>query len=87
MVLQVQRVVYQTQIQRYQNQIHDLIINGHVSRANDSGKDNIVMMLLRKTPPLKKMSFMSIPTILRRYRDDLLTQKDYGLGLNIHIID
>ena len=37
--LQAQRNVYQTQLQRYQDQIHDLIINRHVPRANDLGKD------------------------------------------------
>ena len=42
MVLQAQRDVYQTQV-------CDLIINRHVPRAKDPGKDNIVM--IRKTPP------------------------------------
>ena len=30
---------------------------------------------------------MSIPTILREYNDDLLAQKDHGLGHNIYIMD
>ena len=37
--LQAQRYVYQTQLQRYQDQIHDRIINHHVPCANDPGKD------------------------------------------------
>ena len=59
--LQAQGDVYQAHLQRCQDQIHEFIIN---HRANDSGKDNIVMSS-GKTPRLKKMSFMSIPTILR----------------------
>ena len=44
-------------------------------------------LLLRKIPPPRKMSFMSIPTTLRGYNDDSLTQKDDGLKLNALIID
>ena len=43
----------------------------------------ITLWLLRKTPPLKKMSFMSIPTIMREYNDGLLAQKHDGLRDNI----
>ena len=50
-VLQAQRDVYQTQLQSYQDQIHDLIINRHVPRANDPGKDNIVMIIEKNTTP------------------------------------
>ena len=32
------RDVYQAQLQRCQDQIHDLIINRHIPRANDPGK-------------------------------------------------
>ena len=49
--LQAQRDVCQTQLQSYQDQIHDLIINCHVSRANDPGKDNIVMIIEKNTTP------------------------------------
>ena len=46
-----------------------------------------LLWLLRKTPPPKKMSFMSIPTILQEYKDGLLAQKDDRLVHNIRIID
>ena len=46
-----------------------------------------LVMINEKAPPLKKMSFMSILTISQGHRDCLLTQKEDGLGHNIHIID
>ena len=66
MALQAQRDVYQAQVR-------ELIINRHVTRAKDPSKDNIVMII--EIPPKRKMSFMSIPTILRGYNDGLLAQK------------
>ena len=84
--LQAQRDVYQAQPQKCQDQIRDFIINRHVPRVNDPGKDKIVM-IIEKTLPLKKMSLMSIPTTLQEYNDDLLAQKDDGLGHNIYIIE
>ena len=84
--LQAQRDVYQAQPQKCQDQIHDFIINRQVPRVNDPGKDNIVM-IIEKTLPLRKMSLMSIPTTLQEYNDDLLAQKDDGLGHNIYIIE
>ena len=84
--LQAQRDVYQAQPQKCQDQIRDFIINRHVPRVNDPGKDNIVM-IIEKTLPLRKMSLMSIPTALQEYNDDLLAQKDDGLGHNIYLIE
>ena len=84
--LQAQRDVYQAQPQKFQDQIRDFIINRQVPRVNDSGKDNIVM-IIEKTLPLRKMSLMSIPTTLQEYNDDLLAQKDDGLRHNIYIIE
>ena len=84
--LQAQRDVYQAQPQKCQDQIRDFIINRHVPRVNDPGKNNIVM-IIEKTLPLRKMSLMSIPTALQEYNDDLLAQKDDGLGHNIYIIE
>ena len=84
--LQAQRDVYQAQPQKCQDQIRDFIINRHVPRVNDPGKDNIVM-IIEKTLPLRKMSLMSIPTTFQEYNDDLLAQKDDGLGHNIYIIE
>ena len=44
MRLQVQRDVFQTQLQSFQDQIRYLITNCYVFHANDPGKDNIVMI-------------------------------------------
>ena len=44
-------------------------------------------MIIEKTLPLRKMSLMSIPTTFQEYNDDLLAQKDDGLGHNIYIIE
>ena len=46
-----------------------------------------LLWLFRKTPRRKKMSFMSIPTILREDNDGLLAQKDDAIGLNIRVVD
>ena len=77
--------VYLTQLQRCQDQICDhMMINRHVPRANDPGKDTL-LRLLRKTPHCKKMISTSIPTILREYNDGLLAQKNDALGHNSRI--
>ena len=49
--LQAQRDVYQAKLQRCQDQIRDLVINRHVPRENDPGKDNIVMIIEKNTTP------------------------------------
>ena len=49
--LQAQRDVYQAKLRRCQDQIRDLIINRHVPRGNDPGKDNIVMIIEKNTTP------------------------------------
>ena len=49
--LEAQRDVYQAQLQRCQDQIHDLIINHYVPCANDPGKDNIDMIIEKNTTP------------------------------------
>ena len=50
-VLQAQRDVYQARLQRCQDQICDLITNCHVLRANDFGKDNIIIIVWKHTTP------------------------------------
>ena len=49
--LQALRDVYQAQLRRCQDQIRDLIINCHVPRTSDPGKDNIVMIIEKNTAP------------------------------------
>ena len=85
-VLQAQKDVYQAQLQRCLDQIRDLIINCHVPRANDPGKDNIAMVIEKNTAP-EEDEFYELPTILREYNNSLLAQKDDGLGYSIRIID
>ena len=50
--LQVQRDVYQAQLEKFQGQVRDLIIKRHVLLANDPGKDNIVMIIEKNTVSL-----------------------------------
>ena len=83
-VLQAQRDVYKDQLQKCQDIITHLKTR-HVPHAKDPGKDNIVMIIEKNTAP-RKISFMSIPTILQEYNDGLLPQKNDGLRHNIHII-
>lgn len=51
MALQAQQNVYRTLLQRCQDQIHGLIIIRHVPRANDPGKDKIVLIIEKTTTP------------------------------------
>ena len=48
-VFNAQRYVCQAHLQRFQDQIHDLITNRHVTRANNTGKENIVMIMKKNT--------------------------------------
>ena len=56
--------MYQTQLQRCQNQIRDLIINGHVPRADDPSKENIIIVQKHKTPANDK--FHDLPYYVAR---------------------
>ena len=61
--LQAQTDVYKEQLQKCQDIITHLRIH-YVDHAKDPGKDNVVMIIGKKYCPPRKMSFMSIPTIL-----------------------
>ena len=63
--LQAHQNIYQTQLQRCQNQLHDLIFNCNVSRANDPGKDNIVMLIEKKIT-LEEEEFYEYPYSIAR---------------------
>ena len=76
--------MYQAELQKCQNIITHLKTR-YVPHSEDPGKDNIVM-IIEKNTTLKKVSFMSITTILREYKDGSLTQKDDGLKHNTPII-
>ena len=76
--------MYQAELQKCQDIITHLKTR-YVPYAKDPGKDNIVM-IIEKNTTLKKVSFMSITTILREYKDGSLTQKDDGLKHNTPII-
>lgn len=49
MVLEAQQDVYQTQMQRFDDQMHDLVNNQHITHANDSVKDKIAMIIEKNT--------------------------------------
>ena len=79
MALQAQRDVYQTQLQRCQYQIRDLIINRHVSLANDPGKNNIVMILEKNTTP-KEDEFYEYPYYIARIQRRFISAKRRWFG-------
>ena len=80
--LLAQRDAYQIQLQRCQDQIHDLIINRYVPRANDPGKVNIVM-IIEKNTTLEEDEFYDYPYYIARIQRRFLTSR---LEHNIHII-
>ena len=70
--LQAQRDVYQAKLQRCQDQIRDLVINRHVPRGNDPGKDNIVMIIEKNTTPEE---FYEYPYYITRIQPQFTTPK------------
>ena len=86
MALQAQRDVYQAQLQRCQDQIRDLIINRHVPRANDPGKDNIVVIIEKNTAP-KEDEFYEYSYYIARIQRQFISTKRRWLRHNIRIID
>ena len=74
--LEVQRDVYHIQLQRCQNQIHGLIINRHLSRANDPGKDNIVL-IIENPPPPEEDGFYKYPYYIARLKRRFITTKQW----------
>ena len=67
MALQEQRDVYQAQLQIFQDQICDHIVNRHVPRANNPGKDNIVMIIEEKIAPYED-EFYEYPYYIARIK-------------------
>ena len=74
MALQTQRNVCQAQLQRCQDQIHDLIINRHVSCVNDPGKGNIDMSIGKNTTP-DEDEFYEYPYYIARIQRRFITTK------------
>ena len=72
--LQAQKEVYQAQLQRYQDQTCDLIINRHVPRANDPGKDNTVMIIEKNTTP-EEDEFYEYPYYIARIQRWFISTK------------
>ena len=66
--------VYQAQLQKCQDQIRDLIINRHVPRANDPGKDNIVMIIEKNTAP-EEDEFYEYPYYIARMQRRFISTK------------
>ena len=74
--LQEQKEVYQVQLQRCQDQMaKSTTLLSNMLLVQMIPVKVTLWWLLRKTPPPMKMSFMSIPTLLREYNDCLLAQK------------
>ena len=74
MALQAQKDVYQAQLQRCQDQTCDLIINRHVPRVNDPGKDNTVM-IIEKNTILEEDEFYEYPYYIARIQRRFISTK------------
>ena len=72
--MQAQRDVYQTQLQKCQDRIGDLLINHHVPCANDPGKDNIVMIIEKNTAP-EEDEFYEYPYYIARMQRGFISTK------------
>ena len=67
----MQRDVHQVQLQRCKDQMYHFIINCHVPRANDPGKNKIIMITEKNFTP-EKNEFYEYLTISKEFRDDIL---------------
>ena len=74
MALKAQRDGYQAQQKRCQDQIRGLVFNGHVPRANDPGKDNIVMIVEKNTTP-EEDEFYEYPYYIARIQRWIISTK------------
>ena len=72
--LQAQRDVYQAQLLRCQDQIRNIIINRCVPRANNPGKDNIVMVVEKNTTP-EEDDFYEYPYYIARIQRRFISTK------------
>ena len=72
--LQPQRDAYQAQLQKCQDQICDLIINHDVSRENDPGKANIIM-ITKKSTALEEDEFCQYPYYIARIQWRFISTK------------
>ena len=81
-----ENVALQAQRDVYQAQVRDLIINRHVPRAKDPGKDNIVMIIEKNTAP-EEDEFYEYPYYIARIQRRFINSKNDGLNHNTLIID
>ena len=72
--LQAQRDVYQAQLLRCQGQIRNIIINRCVPRANNPGKDNIVMVVEKNTTP-EEDDFYEYPYYIAKIQRRFISTK------------
>ena len=63
--LQAQRDVYESQLQKCQDRIQDLMQNRHVPRAEDPGLDTIVMIIEKNSTP-EQDEFYEYPYYIAR---------------------
>ena len=62
--IQYENVALQAQLEKCQDQIHDLVINRHVPRANDPGKDNIATIIERTYSQGEHIAKVNMPNIV-----------------------
>ena len=82
--LQAQGDVYESQLQKCQDRIQDLIQNRYVPRAEDPGLNTIVMIIEKNSSPEQdEYPFMSIHITLQEFRDGMQLQRRGCLECNI----
>ena len=69
-----ENVALQAQRDVYQAQIRDLIINRHVPRAKDPGKDNLVMIIEKNIAP-EEDEFYKYPYYIARIQRRFISTK------------
>ena len=69
-----EKVALQVQRDVYQAQVCDLIINRHVPRVKDPGKDNIVMIIEKNTAP-EEDEFYEYPYYIARIQRRFISTK------------
>ena len=74
MMLQVQRDVYLTHLQRCPDQMHYFTTNHNVPRSNDPGKDKIGIIFEKNTTPVEN-ELDECPFYIKRVKRWLITTK------------
>ena len=73
--LQAQRDVYESQLQKCQDRIQDLMQNRHVPKAEDRGLDTIVMIIEKNSTP-EQDEFYEYPYYIARIQKTLCSYEE-----------